>query len=170
MPCPTPTSQHHLWVLPKVLAAGGAGPRDTHHDSRLSYPGAFTYKALCGYSSSAFSLGLQLKPHHHWESQPMMPFFELLFLNRSFSILFLLSISSVYTTEMRTFAQEVCVYYLIPLVIWKDHLFPVFILRHPAGTLAGLGVMPSLEEPRNLVTSRHVAFHIKVLFFREKKP
>ena len=53
----------------------------------------------------------------------MRPFFELLFL------------SSVYTTEMRTFAQEVCIYYLIPLVISKDHLYPVFILRHPEGTL-----------------------------------
>lgn len=165
MPCPTPTFHRHLWVLPKVPAAGGAGPRDTHpsYDSRFSHPGAFAYKALRCYSSSAFSLGLQLKPHHHWESQPMMPFFELLFLNRS------ISISSVYTTEMRMFAQEVCVYYLIPLLIWKDHLFPVFILRHPEGTLERLRVMPSLEEPRNLVYIQTHGFSHKTLIFQGKK-
>lgn len=68
------------------------------------------------------SLELQLKPHHHLESQPTVLFFE-------FATVFFVGFCFlVNITKTRTVAQKVCVCFLITLLRLKEIIFPVFIL------------------------------------------
>lgn len=105
-------------VTPAPFMSAVQGPSSRWRQMRRHAP--FTQHNS---SSSTVNLELQFKPHHHLESQPTVPFSECatVFIVVGFCFL-------VNTTKTATFAQKVCVCFLITLLRLKEIIFPVFIL------------------------------------------